>query len=50
MTKGVTFTGKDKKLVDQIKDYQKAKGLKSFTAAVRELCSDALALDKLVNK
>lgn len=48
MSKGVTF--KDKDLIQKILDYQNAKGLKSFAAAVRELCSDALALDKLVNK
>lgn len=37
----------DKKLVADITEYQKAHGLSSFIAAVRKLCKDALAIEKI---
>lgn len=49
MAKHLIFndTDEDKKLVDEIKDYQKAHGLPSFISAVRKLCKDALVIEKI---
>lgn len=47
MKKTVNFIDSDKELVDKIKDYQQAHGLSSFIAAVRKLCNDALAIEKI---
>lgn len=37
----------DKALVHEIMEYQKAHGLSSFISAVRKLCKDALAIEKI---
>lgn len=37
----------DKALVREITEYQKAHGLSSFIAAIRKLCRDALAIEKI---
>lgn len=47
MSKVVRFGDKDKELIKRIEKYKRAKGLKSFVAAVRELCDDALTLKKI---
>ncbi len=46
--KVVTFTSSDAKLVRKIEKYQKTRNLKSFIAAVRELCDNALTLKEIV--
>ena len=47
MKKVVNFIDSDKDLIEAIVEYQKAHGLSSFVAAVRKLCSDALAIEKI---
>lgn len=47
MKKTVTFTDADEKLVKKITQFQKANGHKSFVAAVRELCGNALDLKRI---
>lgn len=47
MSKGVTFTDKDKNLIQQIEKYQNENGISSFVGAVRKLCSDALQLKRI---
>lgn len=49
MAKVVAFrdTDEDKALVREIMEYQKAHGLSSFISAVRKLCKDALAIEKI---
>jgi len=47
MPKHLVFTDNDKDLIEKIKDYQLAHGLPSFISAVRKLCSDALAIEKI---
>jgi len=48
MSKRVTFTDNDHKLIDKIISYQKENGLPSFVSAVRKLCEDALQLKKII--
>ncbi len=45
--KSIKFLEEDTLLVKRIEKYQKSKGLKSFIAAVRKLCDDALTLKKI---
>lgn len=45
--KGVTFTDKDKELIQRIEQYRKEQKLSSFVEAVRKLCSNALDLRKI---
>lgn len=47
--KAVKFIDDDEELVERIKEYQKAHGLLSFTAAVRKLCKDALAVAEITH-
>ncbi len=49
MGKQVNFkdSDDDKKLVAEIIEYQKAHGLPSFISAIRKLCRDALAVEKI---
>lgn len=47
--KTVKFIDDDEELVERIKEYQKAHGLSSFTAAVRKLCKDALAVAEITH-
>lgn len=44
----VTFQSSDENLVRRIESFQKKKGLKSFVAAVRVLCEEALKMSKIV--
>ena len=39
----MTFTKNDEKLVQEIRVYQEAHGIKSFTEAVRQLCRKGLS-------
>ena len=48
MAQGITFTDNDKELIQQIKAFQKAQGLPSFTAAVRLLCKNGLHMSDVV--
>lgn len=48
MSKGITFTDNDEKLIKKIINYQKDNGLPSFVSAVRKLCEDALQLKKII--
>jgi len=45
--KTIKFKESDKDLIQRIKEYQNAHGLSSFVAAVRKLCADALAIEKI---
>jgi len=45
--KTVKFNENDTELIKSIIDYQKAHGLPSFISAIRKLCSDALAIEKI---
>lgn len=49
MAKHLVFndTDEDKSLIHEIMEYQKAHGLTSFISAVRKLCKDALAIEKI---
>ncbi len=47
MAKTIKLLDSDGKLIDKIKEYQKAHGLSSFVATVRKLCSDALEIEKI---
>ena len=47
MSKGVKFTDRDKKLIQQIEQYQYSCGLPYFVDAVRKLCSDALEFKRI---
>lgn len=47
--KGVKFIDDDEELIKKIEEYQKAHGLSSFTAAVRKLCKDALAVAEITH-
>lgn len=49
MEKIIKFIESDKQLVEAIKGYQEAHGLSSFVAAVRKLCKDALAVEKITH-
>ena len=49
MEKLVKFTDQDKELIAKIQDYQKAHGLPHFITAVRKLCNDALAVEKITH-
>lgn len=42
MKKTVTFTEKDKVLIERLEAYKTEKGYKSIIAVVRDLCDDAL--------
>lgn len=46
MSINVTLTDKDKKLIQQIEQYQHPAEMLSFVAAVRKLCDNALGLKK----
>lgn len=43
----IKFIESDAELVRKIKEYQTAHGLASFIGAIRKLCSDALAIEKI---
>lgn len=47
IVKTIKFLESDAELIKLIEKYQKAKGIKSFVGAVRELCLDALILKKI---
>ena len=47
MKKTVTFTDKDKTLVERLEKYKKVKGYKSLIQVVRDLCDDALTLKEI---
>lgn len=47
MKKTVTFTDKDKALVERLEKYKKVKGYKSLIQVVRDLCDDALRLKEI---
>lgn len=47
MTAMVKFIESDETLINAIKEYQRAHGLSSFTAAVRKLCGDAIIIEKI---
>ena len=47
MKKTVTFTDKDKALVERLEKYKKVKGYKYLLQAVRDLCDDALTLKEI---
>ena len=47
--KTVKFIDDDEELVERIKEYQKAHGLSSFTAAVHKLCKDALEVAEITH-
>lgn len=40
----------DKKLIKQIKDYQKRKNIKSFAEAGRQLCETGLQIEEIKKK
>lgn len=42
MKKQIAFCEKDEKLIGEIMDYQKERGIQSFTEAVRQLCKEVL--------
>ena len=46
MSKSITFTNKDEKLIKRITEFQNDKGISSFTEAVRVLCREALDVKK----
>lgn len=53
MAKGISFQNKDKELVKSLENYQQENGLKSFTEAVRQVCSlglDYIKLNEKANK
>lgn len=45
--KTIKFNDNDKDLIKKITEYQKAHGLSSFVAAIRKLCADAIAIEKI---
>jgi len=47
--KAVNFIESNEGLIQSIMDYQKAHGLSSFIAAIRKLCKDALAVEKITH-
>ena len=48
MCKKISFTDKDKELVEQIQAFQRAQELPSFVAAVRKLCENGLQISDMV--
>lgn len=49
MTKGITFTDKDKNLIEKIVKFQHAQELPSFVEAVRRLCENGLSMNSVIN-
>jgi hypothetical protein len=49
MSKGVTFGEKDKKLIEDIEEYQKLHQISTFVEAVRVLCKSGLKVNELIN-
>ena len=47
MVKQIKFNDNDAELIRKIQEYQEAHGLPSFNAAVRQLCKDAIEIEKI---
>lgn len=48
--KTASFSARDKELVQEIEQYQHRNEMRSFIDAVRKLCADALAIEKIQRK